>query len=48
MFMKVQFFPIWTKRNLICKTVGFKSTTQMVQYATLTTRPLRICWMEVK
>ena len=43
--MKVQ---LGRKKNLIRKTVGLESTTQIVQYTTLTTRPLRICWMEVK
>ena len=44
MFMKVQVSSTWKKKNLTRKTVGFETTTQMVQYATLTTRPLRICW----
>ena len=30
------------------KTVGFEPTTQMVQYTTLTIRPLRIWWTEGK
>ena len=35
------------EKNLIRKMVGFEPTTQMVQYTTLTTRPLRICWIVV-
>ena len=31
------------KKKMTRQTVGFEPTTQMVQYATLTTRPLRIC-----
>ena len=27
-------------------TVGFEPMTQIVQYTTPTTRPLKICWME--
>ena len=32
------------EKKMSRKTVGFEPTTQMIQYATLTTRPLRICW----
>ena len=31
------------EKKMTRKTVGFEPTTQMIQHATLTTRPLRIC-----
>ena len=31
------------KKKMTRQTVGFEPTTQVVHYATLTTRPLRIC-----
>ena len=34
--------------KMLPKTVGFEPTTQMVQYTTLTIRPLRIWWTEGK
>ena len=49
MFMKVQVSLIWKKKKLIRKIVGFEPDPNgPVYYATLTTRSLRICWMEVK
>ena len=36
------------EKKLIRQTVGFEPTTQMVQYTTLNTSRLRICWMEAK
>ena len=37
------------EKKLMRKTVGFKPDPNgPVYYATLTTRPLRICWMDVK
>ena len=33
---------------MIPKKVGCEPTPLMVQYTTLTTRPLRICWIDVK
>ena len=41
-------FNLKEKEELVRKTVGFAPTTQMDQYTTLTTRPLRICWIGVK
>ena len=41
-------FNLKGKKRLICKTVRFEPTTQLVQYTTLTTRPPRNCWMEMK
>ena len=41
-------FNLKEKEELVRKIVGFAPTTQMVQYTTLTTRPLRICWIGVK
>ena len=38
-------FNLKEKEELVRKTVGFAPTTEMVQYTTLTTRPLRICWI---
>ena len=36
------------EKKMIPKKVGCEPTPLMVQYTTLTTRPLRICWIDVK
>ena len=36
--MKVQVSSIWKEKKMIQKTEGFASTTQLVQYTTLTTK----------